>query len=179
MFLGMSRFEPKLLQYIPGTLTDHSYSGPPKDHSLLASHPAEPHPTEQRSLDLHKSINLNIASYFIHTLASPHANTCHQRGGPITHTIDNFGLNPNHQWSVEHTWKTVIRCIEQWFNYTGINVTKKHGRPYLLYSSFEINLLVDSMKNRLGLRYTTLLINFHCHTHGDNAVSRSTVNLAL
>ena len=35
------------------------------------------------------------------------------------------------------------------------------------------------MQNRLGLRYTRLLINFHCHTHGDNAVSKSTVNLAL
>ena len=35
------------------------------------------------------------------------------------------------------------------------------------------------MENRLGLRYTTLLINFHRHTHGDNAVSRSTVNLAF
>ena len=35
------------------------------------------------------------------------------------------------------------------------------------------------MQNRLGLRYTTLLINFHRHTHGDNAVSNSTVNLAF
>ena len=35
------------------------------------------------------------------------------------------------------------------------------------------------MENCLGLRYTTLLINCHRHTHGDNAVSRSTVNLAF
>ena len=35
------------------------------------------------------------------------------------------------------------------------------------------------MGNRIGLRYTKLLINCHCHTHGDNAVSRSTVNLAF
>ena len=35
------------------------------------------------------------------------------------------------------------------------------------------------MKNCLGLRYTTLLINCHCHTHGDNALSKSTVNLAF
>ena len=35
------------------------------------------------------------------------------------------------------------------------------------------------MQNRLGLRYTTLLINCHRHIHGDNAVSKSTVNLAF
>ena len=34
------------------------------------------------------------------------------------------------------------------------------------------------MARRLGLRYTTLLSNCHCHTKGDNAVCRSTVNLA-
>ena len=38
---------------------------------------------------------------------------------------------------------------------------------------------MNSMQNRLGLRYTTLLINSHRQTHGDNAVSRSTVNLAF
>ena len=35
------------------------------------------------------------------------------------------------------------------------------------------------MQNRPGLHYETLLINCHCQTHGDNAVSRSTVNLAF
>ena len=35
------------------------------------------------------------------------------------------------------------------------------------------------MQNRLGLCYTTLLINCHRHTHGDNAVRNSTVNLAF
>ena len=35
------------------------------------------------------------------------------------------------------------------------------------------------MGKRLGLCYTTLLINCHCQTHGDNAVCRSTVNLAF
>ena len=157
--LGKSRVEPKLLKYISGNLTDHSLSGPPKDHSLLASHPTEPHPTDQSSLDLQKSLNLNIASYFINTLVSPHANTWHHRGGPITQTIDNFFLNPNHWRSVEHTWKTLISCIEQGVKCAGRNVTKNHGRPYLLYSSYEINLLDNSMQNGLGLFYKTLLIN--------------------
>ena len=75
--------------------------------------------------------------------------------------------------------KTLISCIDQGVKYTGRNVTKKDGRPYLLSSSYEINLLADSIQNLIGLRYTTLLINFHCQTHGDNAVSRSTVNLAF
>ena len=113
IFLGISRVEPKLLQYISGTLTDHSLSGHPKDHSLLASHPVEPHLTDQIYSDLQKSLNLNIPSNFISTLEPPHANIWHHRGGTITHTIDNFGLNPNHRRSVEHTWKKVIGCIEQ------------------------------------------------------------------
>ena len=35
------------------------------------------------------------------------------------------------------------------------------------------------MKNRLGLRYTTLLITCHCHQNGFDAVCRSTVNIAF
>ena len=35
------------------------------------------------------------------------------------------------------------------------------------------------MKNRIGLLYTALLINCHHQTHGDNAVSSPTVNLAF
>ena len=38
---------------------------------------------------------------------------------------------------------------------------------------------MNSMQNLLGLRYTTLFINFNHHTHGYNTVSRSTVNLAF
>ena len=43
---------------------------------------------------------------------------------------------------------------------------------------YEINLIANSMERRLVLRYTTLLINCHRQTNGDNAVCRSTVNLA-
>ena len=35
------------------------------------------------------------------------------------------------------------------------------------------------MVKRPGLHYTTLLINCNPQTHGDNAVCRSTVNLAF
>ena len=35
------------------------------------------------------------------------------------------------------------------------------------------------MGKRLGLRYTTLLINSYRQTHGDNTACRSTVNLAF
>ena len=35
------------------------------------------------------------------------------------------------------------------------------------------------MENRFSLSYTTLLISYHRHTHGENTVSRSTVNLAF
>ena len=43
---------------------------------------------------------------------------------------------------------------------------------------YEINLIANTMERRLVLRYTTLLINCHRQTNGDNAVCRSTVNLA-
>ena len=80
---------------------------------------------------------------------------------------------------MEHTWKTVISCIYQGVNYIGRSVTKNNGIPYLLSSYYAINLLANSMQNRLFLCYTTLLINFHHQTHGENSVSRSTVNLAF
>ena len=122
--LGKSRVEPKILNYISGTLTDHSLSVPPKDHSLLASHPAEPHPTDQSYLELQKSLNINIASYFINTLESPHKNTWHHRGRTITRTIDHSSLNNHHRRSVEHTRKILTSCIEQGVKYTRRNATK-------------------------------------------------------
>ena len=87
-----------------GTQTYHSWSGPPKDHSSISSHPIEPYRTDQSSLDLQKSLNLNIASYLINTLESLYESTCHHRGGPIIQAIDDFFLNPNYQRSVENTW---------------------------------------------------------------------------
>ena len=80
---------------------------------------------------------------------------------------------------MKHTWKTLISCNENGVKYTEKNLTKKHGRPYLLSYSSGTNLLANSMENRIGLRYTTLLVNCHRQTHGDNAVSKSTVNLAF
>ena len=47
--------------------------GPPKDHLLLAPRPTEPYTTGRRShfsLEKQKSLNINIASYFLETLAS-------------------------------------------------------------------------------------------------------------
>ena len=73
----------------------------------------------------------------------------------------------------------MISCIEKGVNYTGINVTKNHGRPYLISSYYEIKMLANSIQNRLGLSYTKILINCNFQTHGENAVSRSTVNLAF
>ena len=146
---------------------------------MPGTNPVEPHLTDQISLDLQKSLKLNIASYFIITLASPHADTWHHIGGPITHTVDNFCPIPNHERSMEHTQKTVISYIEQVVKYTVSNVLKKYGITYLLSSSYEIYLLTDSTPNRLGLCYKTLLINCHRQTHVNNAVSRSTVNLAF
>ena len=80
---------------------------------------------------------------------------------------------------MKHTCKTVISCIKKGIKYTGRNAEKKNGRPYLLLSSYEINLLENSMQNRLGLSYTTLVIHCHFQIQCENTVSRSTVNLAI
>ena len=43
----------------------------------------------------------------------------------------------------------------------------------------ELNILANSMENRLGVSYTTQLINFHRYRNGFDDVCRSTVNLAF
>ena len=73
----------------------------------------------------------------------------------------------------------MISSLEKGVKYTVNNETKNHGRPYLISSSSEINIIADSMVKRLGLRYTTLHINCHRQKNGDTAVCRSTVNLAF
>ena len=64
--------------------------------------------------------------------------------------------------------------------YTGNNnVTRHLNPPYLLSNLDELNILADSMENRLGLRYTTQLINCRRYRNGVDAVCRSTVNIAF
>ena len=73
----------------------------------------------------------------------------------------------------------MIGFIQQGIIRTRKNGTGKYDRSHLVNSSSEINMLVNSLQNCLGIQYTTLLIDFHCHTQGYNAVSRSTFNLAF
>ena len=90
------------------SLTDHDFPGPPKYHLFLAPCLAETYLTDQRynfSLENKQKLNINIASFFLETLASPDEKTWHVTGGPITQTINHFSLNPNHRRSVEKTWK--------------------------------------------------------------------------
>ena len=155
------------------SFSDHEFQGPPKDHLTLAPYLAEPHSTDRRynfSLENKQKLNINIASFFLETLASPNKKTWHNRGGPITKTINHFALNPNHRRSVEKTRKTMIGYLEKGVKYTGNNGTKRKGQSYLISSSHEINLIANSMERCLGLQYTTILINCHRHTNGDNAV---------
>ena len=72
----------------------------------------------------------------------------------------------------------MISSLEKWVKYTGNNETKKHGRPYLISSSSEINLIANFIEKCLGLCYPTILINCHCQTNDVNAVCIPTVNLA-
>ena len=70
------------------------------------------------------------------------------------------------------------KAIEQEYTENN-NVTRHLNPPYLLSNLYELNILADSMENRLGIRYTTLLINFHRHQNGFGAVCKSTVNLSF
>ena len=65
--------------------------------------------------------------------------------------------------------------------YTGNNYSlSRHFNPsYLVSNVDEINLLANSMENRLGIMYITKLLNCHHHKNGVDAVCRSTVNLAF
>ena len=73
----------------------------------------------------------------------------------------------------------MISCIDQGIKNTGRNETGKDDKTHLVNSYSEINLFENSMQNRLGLCYTTLLINYHCQTQGENAVISSTFNSAF
>ena len=61
--------------------------------------------------------------------------------------------------------------------YTGKNITKHFGQPYLLIILDEFNILADAMETHIGLRYTTHLINCHRHNKYFNSVCNCTVDL--
>ena len=71
----------------------------------------------------------------------------------------------------------VNKCKEMEQEYTINNCTRHSGQPYLLSNPDEINILTEAMENKLGLRYTTPIINCHLHHKGFNAVCKYTVNL--
>ena len=109
-------------------------------------------------------LNLNIASYFLNILASPDVSTWSTTGGPKNKTIKHLGLTRHHQKTVKRTWHMVNKCKEMKQEYTGNkNVTRNLNPSYLLSNLDELNLLADSMENRLGLRYITKIINCHHH----------------
>ena len=125
-------------------------------------------------------LNLNIASYFLNILASPDLSTWSTTGGTIHKTIKHLGLTRHHRKTVERTWYMVNTSKEMEQQYTGNNnVTRHLNTPYLVSNVDELNILANSMENRLGLIYTTKFINCHRHRNGFDAVCRSTVNLAF
>ena len=74
----------------------------------------------------------------------------------------------------------VNNCKEMKQEYTGNNNLTRHFNPsYLVSNVDEINLLENLMENRLGITYTTKLLNCHHRQNGVDAVCRSTVNQAF
>ena len=65
-------------------------------------------------------------------------------------------------------------------DYTGNNNLTRHFNPsYLVSNVDETNLFANSMENRLGIMYTTKLLNSHRHQNSVDAVCQSTVNRAF
>ena len=73
----------------------------------------------------------------------------------------------------------VNRCKEMELQYTGKNITKHFGQPYLYKNLDELNILADMTEKHLGMRYTTHLINCNCHHNFFNEVCNYTVNIAF
>ena len=63
--------------------------------------------------------------------------------------------------------------------YTGNNYTRNLNPPYHLSNLDELNILADAMENRLGLCYTTHIIDCHHHHNSFDAVYKSSVNLSF
>ena len=83
--------------------------------------------------------------------------------------------NKNHRNTVERTWHKLNRCKEMEQEYTGGKSTMHFGQPYLLSNLDELNILAYAMENKLGLRYTTHLINSLRHHKCFNTACNSTV----
>ena len=124
-------------------------------------------------------LNLNIAFYFLNILASPDVSIWFTTGGPINKTMKHLGPTRNNQKTVERTWNMVNKCKEMKQEYTGYTNTRNLNPSYLLSILDELNILADSMENRLGLRYTTHLINCHYQQNGSDTVCKSTIDLAF
>ena len=75
----------------------------------------------------------------------------------------------------------VNKCkqIKKEYTRNNYNLSRHFNPSYLVSNLDELNIFEDSMENRLGLRYTTHIINFHCHQNGFYAVRKSTINLAF
>ena len=69
--------------------------------------------------------------------------------------------------------------VKKWIKSTQKNSTRQFGKPYLLSNPDELNMIADAMENKLGLCYTTHIINCHHQQFFFNAVCKSTVNIAF
>ena len=75
----------------------------------------------------------------------------------------------------------VSKCKQMKKEYKGnsYDLSRHFNQSYLVSNVDEINLLENSAEKRLGITYTTKLLNCHLHQNGVDAVCPSTVNLAV
>ena len=100
------------------TRTDSNIS--PKKLPLLE----EKSPTPQHLSKLvnnTKTLNLNIAAYFLNVLGYPDESTWSTKGGPINKTIEHLRLSRHHQKTINIIWLMVSKCKQMKTDYTGNN----------------------------------------------------------
>ena len=74
------------------------------------------------------TLNLNTASYFINIVDAMHVSTWYITGGPRTKQIS---LTKHHWRKFAIRWLMVNICEDMGVQYTGKDITKHFGRPYL------------------------------------------------
>ena len=128
----------------------HQFQFIPKNSSLIVRKKRPPQKHLSKLVDNNKTINLNIAFYFLNILASSDVLPWYTTRGTITKTIKNIGQTKNVWIAVERTWLMVNIC-----KYMGVQYTRKILQSTLVDLTFKTN---DINSIFLQLQWKTILV---------------------
>ena len=124
-------------------------------------------------------VNLNIASYFLNILVSLDVSKWFTTGIPINKTIKYIGLTRHHQKTVEVNFVMWLIGVKKCSKSTQEIIVQGIWVNHNFYQIRMNEIFLQMQWKKRGLRYTTHLINCHCHHTSFNTVCKSTVNLAF